>query len=146
MGIIHPHAPHHNKLRNHIHLPRHGDGGNIGHKQQILILKIQLGKRVRRKTAGKKLKAGNDNGQLRGIQHKLGKRNLRPDIKIILPSGIPGNPLNGENKHVLIQLQRRGHHPRKRNQHQNRQGDQNRVQDDTPKPIAFTLHFHLSPS
>lgn len=53
--IIQSHLTHHDKLRNHVYLPRHSDGRNVCHEQCILMLELQFCKRVCCKAACQKL-------------------------------------------------------------------------------------------
>ena len=104
MGVVQMPGAHHHELRHHVGLPRHCNGGNVAEEEHILALELHLGKGVGRKGGGEQLQQGDHHGDLDRVLHKSQQRDLGPDVHIVLPAGILGDPLDGKAEHVLIQL------------------------------------------
>ncbi len=138
-------VPHHNELWNHVGLPRDGNCSNIDDKQDVFSLEIQLCKGISRKTRGQKLQKRYDQRDFRSVKNKCTEWNFSPDIQVVLPARIFGDPLNRESKNVFIQFQRGRDHPDKRKQHDKRQQNQDEINKNFSGTKPMRCHKYPSP-
>ena len=139
MGVVQVPRAHHHELRHHVGLPRHGNGGNVAEEEHILALELHLGKGVGRKGGGEQLQQGDHHGDLDRVLHKGEQRDLRPDVHIVLPARIFGDPLDGEAEYVLIQLKGGGQHPQKGQQHTGCDDDEEEIDQELGDEVAALL-------
>ena len=139
MGVVQMPGTHHHKLGHHIGLPRHCNGGDVTQEEHILALELHFGKGVGRKGGGEQLQQGDHHGDLDRVLHKGKQRDLGPDVHIVLPAGIFGDPLDGEAEHVLIQLKGGGQHPQKGQQHTGCDDDEEEIDQELGDEIAALL-------
>ena len=139
MGVVQMPGAHHHKLGHHVGLPGHCNGSDVTQEQHILALELHLGKGVGCKGRGEQLEQGNNKGDLDRVFHKGQQRDLGPDVHIVLPAGIFGDPLDGEAEHVLIQLKGGGQHPQKGQQHTGCDDDEEEIDQELGDEIAALL-------
>ena len=139
MGVVQMPGAHHHKLGHHVGLPGHCNGGDVPQEQHILALELHLGKGVGRKGGGEQLQQGDHHRDLDRVLHEGQQRDLGPDVHIVLPAGIFGDPLDGEAEHVLIQLKRGGQHPQKGQQHAGCDDDEEEIDQELGDEIAALL-------
>ena len=139
MGVVQMPRAHHHELGHHVGLPRHCDGGNVAEEERVFALELHLGKGVGCKGGSEQLQQGDHHGDLDRVFHKSQQRDLGPDVHIVLPAGIFGDPLDGEAEHVLIQLKGGGQHPQKGQQHTSCDDDEEEIDQELGDEVAALL-------
>ena len=130
--------PHH-ELGHHVGLPRHCNGGNVAEEERVFALELHLSKGVGCKGGSEQLQQGDHHGDLDRVLHKGEQRDLGPDVHIVLPARIFGDPLDREAEHVLIQLKGGGQHPQKGQQHTSCDDDEEEIDQELGDEIAALL-------
>ena len=127
-GIVETHGAHHDELGQHVGLPRHGNGGDVRHKQHIAPLEVELGKRIRRKGGGKRLQEGDHDGDEGSVLEVGDQRHLLPDKLVVFPVEGLGDPPDGIDEHLSVQLQGGGDHPHEGDQGKESYADEHDIE------------------
>src|SRR5699024_7783444 len=120
----------------HVRLPGHRDGGDVAQEQDVLALELHLGKGVSREGRGEQLQQSDHDGDLGRVLDEGQQGDLGPDIDVVLPAGVGGDPLDGEAEHVLVLLKGGGQHPEEGQQHESGDDDQEEVDEKAHDRVA----------
>ena len=134
--VVQADVAHHDELRHHVDLPRHRDGADVAHEQQVASLELHLRKGVRCEGGGQNLHEGDDNRDDGGVLKVREQRHLLPDFHVVFEAEGFGNPVHGDGEHVRARLERGGNHPHERNQGDDQEKDQERVEHDAADDLS----------